>query len=323
MKESIRTTWRNRFRTLWWKRMRPLWQEYQWPVVGILGLTSIGLGYIGFSKYFVSLGETRSGWDILYLSLQLLTLESGSIHGPVSWELEVARLLAPTLVAYTAIKALVAIFHEQLQLFCVRFIRDHVVICGLGRKGLLLARAFHDYGYRVVVIEQERESSKLESCREMGATLLIGNATDPELLREAQVQRAIYLFSVCGNDGVNAEVAVHAQDLTANRKGKPLTCFIHIADLELKNLLREKEIAAQKVDSFRLELFNVFESGARALLNEHPAFSPAGGVEGKRAHMLVVGMGRMGNSLGGQAGGGWGRFHSAGGGGVPITTLFE
>src|SRR3990172_3681009 len=109
MKDSIRTTWRN--------RLKAIWQEYQWPVVGILGLASIGLGYIGFSKYFVALGETRSGWDIFYLSLQLLTLESGSIHGPVSWELEVARLLAPTLVAYTAIKALVAIFHEQLQLF--------------------------------------------------------------------------------------------------------------------------------------------------------------------------------------------------------------
>ena len=321
MKSSITTTWHNRLKAIWWKRIHPLWQEYQWPVVGILGLASIGLGYIGFSKYFVALGEIRSGWDILYLSLQLLTLESGSIHGPVSWELEVARLLAPALVAYTAIKALVAIFHEQLQLFCVRFIRDHVVICGLGRKGLLLARAFHDHGYRVVVIEQERENSKLESCREMGATLLIGNATDMELLRKARVQRAIYLFSVCGNDGVNAEVAVHAQDLTANRKGKPLTCFIHIADLELKNLLREKEIAAQKVDSFRLELFNVFESGARALLNEHPAFSPAGGVEGNRAHILVVGMGRMGNSLVVQAARIWRLIHSAGGERLRITII--
>ena len=289
--------------------------------MGILGLASIGLGYIGFSKYFVALGEIRSGWDILYLSLQLLTLESGSIHGPVSWELEVARLLAPALVAYTAIKALVAIFHEELQLLCVRFIRDHVVICGLGRKGLLLARAFHDHGYRVVVIEQERENSKLESCREMGATLLIGNATDMELLRKARVQRAIYLFSVCGNDGVNAEVAVHAQDLTANRKGKPLTCFIHIADLELKNLLREKEIAAQKVDSFRMEFFNVFESGARALLNEYPAFSPAGGVEWNRAHMLVVGMGRMGNSLVVQAARIWRLIHSAGGERLRITII--
>src|SRR3990170_3530754 len=140
MKESIRITGRNRLRTFWWTRFHPLWQEYQWPVVGILGLTALGLGYIGFHKYFAALGEIRSGWDIFYLSLQLLTLESGSIHGPVSWELEVARLLAPALVAYTAIKALVAIFHEELQLLCVRFIRDHVVICGLGRKGLLFAR---------------------------------------------------------------------------------------------------------------------------------------------------------------------------------------
>ena len=152
MKESIRTTWRNRFRTLWWKRMRPLWQEYQWPVVGILGLTSIGLGYIGFSKYFAALGEIRSGWDIFYLSIQLLTLESGAIHGPVSWELEVARLLA---------------------------------------------RAFHESGYKMVVIDQDEENSLLESCREMGAIVLIGNVTDRELLHKAQVHKARYPRGTC------------------------------------------------------------------------------------------------------------------------------
>ena len=178
MKESIRITGRNRLRTFWWTRFHPLWQEYQWPVVGILGLTALGLAYIGFPKDFAALGEIRSGWDIFYLSLQLLTLESGAVHGPVSWELELARLLAPAVVAYTAVMALLAIFYEQLQLFRVRFVDDHVVICGLGRKGLFLARSFRESGYRVVVIEQDEENSLLESCRELGAILLTGNATD-------------------------------------------------------------------------------------------------------------------------------------------------
>ena len=270
----------NRIRAFWWKRFHPLWQDYQWPVVGILGLTSIGLGYTGFSKYFAALGEIRSGWDIFYLSIQLLTLESGAIHGPVSWELEVARLLAPAAAMYTAIQALAVIFRRQIEMFRVRFLSGHVVICGLGRKGFLLTANFLELGHRVVVIDQDEENSKIESCRDLGAIVLIGNATDRELLRKAAVHRAGHLISVCSDDGVNAEVAVHGYDLAGERKGRVLTCIVHIFDPQLCSLLREREIATQKVDSFRLEFFNVFERGARELLRVYPAFGEAKGAEG-------------------------------------------
>jgi hypothetical protein len=273
------------------------WDEFQWSVVGLFALLAMGLGFIGFTKHFSALGEARSGWDLFYLTLQLFTLESGSVSGPVSWELEVARLLAPAVVAYTAAKALMAIFHEQIHMFRIRFIAGHVVICGLGRKGLLLARSFHHQGYRIIVIDQDLENSEIESCKELGAIILIGNATDRELLRKARVQEARYLFSVCGSDGVNAEVAVHARNLLRDQKRNPLVSFIHIADLDLRNLLREKEITTQQDDAIRLEFFNIFESGAKALLNDHPAFTLDS--EGKKepARLLIVGLGEMGKSL--------------------------
>lgn len=290
-------TFRNRLRSFWWKQLRSRWHAFQWPVVGGLAILALVLGCSGFNKHYAALGETRSVWDIFYFSLQLFTLESGSLSRPISWELELARFLAPTVVAYTAAKALVTIFSEQIQMLRVRFMKDHVAICGLGRKGLLLARAFHDQGHRVVVIDQDEKNSKIESCKELGIVVLNGNAADKAVLRKAGVHKARYIFSVCGQDGVNAEVAIHSRDLASDPKVNVVTCLIHIADLELRNLLKEKEILTQKADFFRMEFFNVFESGARALLNEYPIISQPDDEKCNQTHILVIGLGGFGESL--------------------------
>jgi hypothetical protein len=50
-------------------------------------------------------------------------------------------------------------------------------------------------------------------------------------------------------------------------------------------------------DKFRLEFFNVYESGARVLLDEYPPFNETDRVSISRPHVVVVGVGRMGESV--------------------------
>ncbi|MCL0084448.1 NAD-binding protein, partial [Dehalococcoidia bacterium] len=279
------------------KRLRRWFEDNKWPLIGFMWLVTIALGYVGFDKHFSAIGEMRSPADIFYVTLKLFKLEAGWIAGPVGWELQLARFLAPAMVGYTTIQALAIILRDQFQLIRLRFLRDHIVICGLGRKGLLLCKGFRGRGERVVVIEEDGGNSLLGQCREQGAIILIGNAADPELLRRARIDKAKYVISVCGNDGTNAEVAVQTRELLWARRGKALSCLTHIVDVQLCNLLREREIAAGKLDAFRLGFFNIFESGARVLLDEYPAFSRTGEDLGPRPHMVVVGLGRMGESL--------------------------
>ena len=270
--------------------------DYKWPIIVLLWLTAITLGYVGYSKYFAGIGEAPSIAETFYRAFQLFWLESmGS--GPVGWELHVARFMAPMVAVYTGIQALASIFREQFQLLRLRFLKDHIVICGLGQKGLILSREFRENGERVVVIEQDRNNGMLGLCKEYGATVLTGNAADRELLRRVGVHRARYIISVCGDDGANAEVAVHARELTLGRKGKALSCLVHILDLRLCNLLRERELGMGRPDTFRLEFFNVFESGARVLLDEYPFSYETDEVSGSRPHLVVVGVGRMGQSV--------------------------
>ena len=286
---------KKKVRRFWRKYLRSFLGKSQWPIVLGLGVMAIYFGYVGFAKYFAVMGEKRSFWDLFYLSLQLFTLESGSIPGPKPWELELARLLAPSLAAFAAIKALMAIFRDQVLSFRTRLTRNHVVICGLGQKGYLLAKGFHDSGYRVVAVEKDENNSCLEQCREYGVIIIIGDATRREVLHSARAHKAKYLISVCGDDGTNVETSLHAFDFVKRRKNKPLSCFIHINDPQLCNFLGEAQILTEKTDSFELEFFSIYDSGARALLRYFPPFNESR--QNPKPHVVVVGLGRMGRSI--------------------------
>jgi len=277
--------------------MRRIWKHIQWPLVALLGVVALVLGYAGFVGYFAALGEPRSPLDVIYLTLQLFVLESGSVWGPVPWQLQVARLLAPTVAGYAAVGALAILFREQFERFRVRFFRGHVVICALGRKGLLLAKSLRKRGDRVVIIEEDAENDLIETAREYRAVVIIGDARDPQVLRKAGVTRASHLVAVSGDDGVNAEVAVQARGFIDGRRTAPLSCLVHVVDPELCNLLRMQEIGRRKEEPFRLDFFNVFEGGARAVLNDFPVAGTGGEKRATEGHIVVVGLGRFGENL--------------------------
>ncbi len=205
---------------------------------------------------------------------------------------------APTITAYAAVKALAVIFHEQIKLILLKFLKGHVIVCGMGNKGFLLAKGFYDQGYRVVVIEQNKDNPRIALFREHGAIIIVGNAADREMLKKARVREAKYLLAVCKEDGDNAQIAIYAQELinclTKHPSSNIVTCLVHITNPELCNLLKEQEILAGKVDLFRMEFFNVFESGARELINEFPGFTE---LAEEAPHLMVVGLGSLGTSL--------------------------
>jgi hypothetical protein len=276
--------------------VRPV-KGYLWVLLSILWFGAFVLGYIGFSKTALTQGEELKPLDLIYRNLQLVMFESGAVPGPVPWELEIARFALPALAAYTVIQALAILFREQTQVVRLWFIHDHVVICGLSRKGLLLAKNLIAQGQKVVVIELDEGNDSIEQLRVRGAIVLTGDATDRGILRRASVQRAKYLIAVCEDDGINAEIAVQAQNLIADFDRDPLTCIIHVVDPRLCDLLREKEIGGITFPGLRLELYNVYERGAQLVLEQYPPFEVDGGEGDHPPHVLLIGVGKMGENL--------------------------
>jgi hypothetical protein len=296
-------------------------RRLEWPLVATLALVAGALGVAGFHEFFAAAGEPRSAWDLAYLTLQLFTLESGSVSGSVPWELQIARLLAPAVAGYAAVKALAIVFREQFERFRVRLLRHHIVICGLGRKGLLLAKSLRRRGDRVVVIEPDSENHRIETARDYGAIVLLGDARDPQLLRKAGVNRASNLVAVGGDDGLNAEVAVQARKLVQDRRGTPLSCLVHIVDPELCSLLQTQEVGRKNDKAFRLDFFNVFESGARTLLAEYPVGGESSDQNAAGPHVIVLGLGRFGEALTVQAARDWSAEHERTGQRLRVTIV--
>jgi len=284
---------------------RPWSRIWPWLVIlGPAGLCAL-MGFLGFVEYFRCSGETPSRLDVFYLTLQLFTLESGAVDGPVPWQLQVARFLAPVAAFWSVFSGLAALFRGGLVRFQLRFIRRHNVVCGLGRTGLQLVSDFRRDGQRVVVIEADEQNDNIEVARELGAIVLTGDASQEFLLKRARAVHARSVVALCGKDGVNVEVAVRCHQL-ARRYGGDLSsriqCYIQVFELQLIELLRENRIFTESNDPFDAHIVNSFRNAARLAFQRQPLdrvrIKPQ---DDTRAHLIVVGFGRMGQSLALQA----------------------
>ena len=284
--------------------LRSLWSDYSWFIILFLGAASLCLGYVGFWKNGQALNAGRTFLDNLYLTLGLISLNTGAVPPPISWELQVARFAVPAVTAYTAFLAFTTIFIQQTERVRLWFLQDHIILCGLGKKGFRLANQFLGAGNRVVVIEIDDDNEWIANIRSAGAVVIQGDAADSELLKKTRVNRASCLIAVTGDDGNNAEIAVNAEKICRDRKDGCLNCIIHIFDAQLWRLLREKELNLVDNPHFRLELFNIFDRGAHLMVQNNP---PWADLEPNRSpHILVVGIGKMGQRVIIEAARGWG-----------------
>lgn len=280
-----------------WLRGRQIWRETRWILLGISWLAGLALGYAGFVRFAQDHSLDWSASDAFYRTLQLVILESGSVTGHVNWMLQIARFFLPFLTAFTVLQAVMHLFEEQTQWIRLWGLKDHVVVCGLGRKGSYLASALLSKGWSVVVIEKELRHDQVTSLRRRGVVVIEGDATDPAVLAGARLHRARYLVSVLGQDGQNLRVAIQAYGLAHSRTHGKLTCIIHVSSLELVNLIKNSELCADPAVPFHLEVFNAYSRMARLLLQRDPAWQATTPLEELPQRVLVVGMGRLGESL--------------------------
>jgi voltage-gated potassium channel Kch len=292
--------------------LRQFWSEHRWILLGLAWLVSLALGYLGFYIYAIENGEDWTAGDIIYRTFQLVTMNSGAVEGQVNWMLQAARFLLPLLTVYTVLQALMQLFLEQTQKLRLRRLHDHVVICGMGRKGSRLAQELLDLGRQVVIIEKEPRQENVEIFRRLGAIVLNGDATNIDVLTSARILHARNLVCLLGGDSDNLQIAYQAYQLTRTRRVGKLTCIIHLSSIDLLNFIRSSELSAEPGVPFELETFNSYESTARMLLRDNIGWCEDSSSEDIPESLLVVGLGRLGEHLVIQAGYHWHLLHRQG-----------
>ena len=138
--------------------LKKLFKDFSlWALILILWICFLYLGYIGWVQYQWMNHQANDIALDIYLTVQLVSMNSGAVAQPIPLALNIARFALPVLTLLTAIQALLGFFRDQVHTVQLSLLSGQVIICGLSRKGLLLATRFRRQDTDVVVIEQDEE----------------------------------------------------------------------------------------------------------------------------------------------------------------------
>ena len=90
-------------------------------------------------------------------------------------------------------------------------LKGHVIVCGFGRIGVMLAKELSAGGAAFVILE--RDEARLAEARGLGYLCWQGDATDEAALHAVGVERARILATVLPNDAANVFITLSARSL--------------------------------------------------------------------------------------------------------------
>ncbi|MGF1513998.1 MAG: potassium channel family protein [Elainellaceae cyanobacterium] len=88
---------------------------------------------------------------------------------------------------------------------------EHVIVCGFGRTGQVLARQLKQESKTFVVLDQDPE--RIGKAEALGYLAYIGNATDEDALQTVGIARARALATVLPDDAANVFITLTAREL--------------------------------------------------------------------------------------------------------------
>ena len=174
--------------TLWY------WLVEKWSFSEAAYMTVITLSTVGFSEVR-PLGERGRLFTVALILMGLLTI--GYI---------VNRFTEALIQGY---------FQEGIKLRQERSLIEsldrHYIVCGFGRTGRHVAREFFAEGIPFIIIDDNLE--EVEEIKQLGYTVILGDATLDESLVRAKIDRAICLVTALPSDAENLYTVLSAKTL--------------------------------------------------------------------------------------------------------------
>ncbi len=88
----------------------------------------------------------------------------------------------------------------------------YTIIIGCGRLGANLANALSNEGENVLIMDENRDSFR-RLASNFGGLSVVGDGTDLDMLREAQIRQASAVIAVTNDDNTNIMIAQIARDI--------------------------------------------------------------------------------------------------------------
>ncbi|GAB4212024.1 MAG: potassium channel protein [Synechococcales cyanobacterium] len=216
---SVPTTFLGaQLRDLWrWLRA---WPQQASPLAKFLAATLGGMFVLG-SLNFLSIGKSAA--DALFLTVTVLTGGYGDIDEFKDPDTSVfVKLIAIILtICGAALVGLVygvvtdKLLSSRIGLGAAARLpkADHVVIAGMGHVGFRIVQLLKQMGYDVVAIEANGENPFVESGRQEGIPVVVGDSAALGILQQVNIASARSLISATDRDLANLETALTAVSL--------------------------------------------------------------------------------------------------------------
>ncbi len=172
-------------------------------------------------------GYTVAGWTLLdAVYMVVITIfgvgygEVKPIDSPALKIFTILVIIAGTSSAVYAVGGFVQMVTEgevnralgvRRMTHSIKSLQQHVIICGFGRIGQLLARKMAEAKRPFVIIDNSTE--RMAEAEAMGYLVRSGNATDEGMLKSAGIERAKVLATVLPEDADNVFISLTAREL--------------------------------------------------------------------------------------------------------------
>jgi Trk K+ transport system NAD-binding subunit len=226
----------------WFRRTgRVLWRTLDEIDLSVKAstLTLLGVVFIG-TLFFVWLQSTGIA-DALYHTVSVVATAADMRTDRDADELKFfvsgLRIIGAAMMAvFTAILTNYLIRASLGGALEVRRIPDggHFITVGLGAIGYRVVEELVRAGERVVAIEVDRDNRFIPTVRQKGVPVIIGDATLPDVMKQAHSPKARAVIVCSSNDLINLEVALLARELMPGQR-----VVLIQADQQLAQLLRD------------------------------------------------------------------------------------
>ena len=226
--------------------------------VMVLSIIAVGLVYMPLEN------DHPSFWEALYSALRLFVFERDLPTFPKSWPLIIIYFLAP-LLTLSAVGTVVTYLFRLTPSLRSRFMRDHVIICGAGRLGRLIAESLGAGGVPVVLLDREITDDMEEWAHSHRLRLLRGDFYLPSNLHRCGADHARSVIFASGSDLVNIEAALSAYETLRRNEGPVQIVWSHIADDRLSETMRE---AVRTEGQVGIRFFDTYHIASLRMLSE-------------------------------------------------------
>jgi voltage-gated potassium channel Kch len=281
----------------------------------VLILGSLLLGYIGLAHFVPQNHDIgHRAIDILYYDIQLFVLGSDALQapGPYPLTLTIARFTAPAVTVYAAVEAARLLLAVELSRIHARRAQRHAIVCGDSAFADALTRRLRAEGKDVVEIRTE-----VDEFVTPGEPLrIVGDARDPEVLRNAGVDRARLLYACAEDSATNIAIAL-AVTRALGSVGERLSTYSLISDPDFCATVQAFFLGRPASQRVRSDFFNVDHIAARRLFRDNQLER----VDGRPPRLLIAGTDGFAQALLIEAARCWRASETAHGELLPVTVV--